>query len=61
MTWKYCMAQFGQEGEQIRLDICAGYCTYENWGIQAFLAGDTKAVFPNVLPPTAALGISMEE
>lgn len=55
------MAQFGQEGEQIRWDICAGYCTYENWGIKAFLAGETKAVFPNLLPPTAALGIFMEE
>lgn len=45
MAWKYCMAQFGQEGEQIMLDICAGYCTYENWGIQALLADETKAVF----------------
>lgn len=39
------MAQFGQEEEQIMLDICAGYCTYKNWVIKAFLEGETKAVF----------------
>lgn len=39
------MAQFGQEEEQIMLDICAVCCTYKNWGIEAVLAGETKAVF----------------
>lgn len=39
------MVQVGQEKEWIMLDICTEFCNYKNWGIQAFLAGETKAVF----------------